>query len=75
MEDWFADMVEGRKKKAHSLAILAMWQIWKEGNARIFNNTSKNEHLVLSEIRDELSNWESASKRAFGPRNVVTVIE
>lgn len=36
LEDWFMTMTDKGTKAAHSLSILALWQVWKQRNAVIF---------------------------------------
>jgi hypothetical protein len=66
MEDRFMAMTVGGNKEAHSLAILTVWHIWKERNARVFNESSSGEQSVLNRIKDECSNWASARRRGQG---------
>jgi hypothetical protein len=52
MEDWFMAMTAGGNKEAHSLAILTVWHIWKERNARVFNKSSSGEQSVFTRIKE-----------------------
>jgi len=40
-----------------SLAILVTWSIWKELNARVFNNTEKTVDRLVEENKDEARLW------------------
>jgi hypothetical protein len=62
MEEWFIALTAGGTKEAHSVAILMLWHIWKERNARVFNMTRRTEQAVLTRIKDELSDWASARR-------------
>ena len=42
---------------SRSLAILVTWSIWKERNARVFNNTEKTVARLVEEIKDEARLW------------------
>jgi len=42
---------------SRSLAILVTWFIWKERNARVFNNTEKTVASLVEEIKDEARLW------------------
>jgi hypothetical protein len=60
MEEWFMAMTAEGTKAAHSIAILTLWHIWKERNARVFNGTMCAEQAVFTKIKDECSDWISA---------------
>jgi hypothetical protein len=72
MEDWFIAMTAGGSEEAHSLAILTVWHIWKERNARVFNESSSGEQSVFTRIKDECYDWASAGRRGLSfPRIVL----
>lgn len=47
-------------KAAHLIAILTLWHVRKERNARVFNEDRSMEQAVFTRIRDECSVWISA---------------
>jgi len=72
MENWFMAMTAGGTKEAYSLAILTIWLIWKERNARVFNESSSGEQSVFTRIKDECSDWASAGRQGLSfPRIVL----
>jgi hypothetical protein len=66
IEDWFLQMTESGTRAAHSLAILSLWQIWKQRNAVVFNGNRRSEQAVFIMIKDECSLWVSAGGRDLG---------
>ena len=44
-------------KGLHSLIILVIWEIWLECNARIFKHKESLCPMVISRIKDQVSNW------------------
>jgi hypothetical protein len=44
-------------KGLYSTIILITWEIWKERNARVFNNKSSMASALLQRIKDESENW------------------
>jgi hypothetical protein len=65
-------MTVGGNKEAHSLAILTVWHIWKERNARVFNESSSGEQSVFTRTKDKCSDWASAGRRGLSfPRIVL----
>lgn len=71
MEEWFMAMTEGGTREAHSLAILTLWHIWKERNARVFHESPSMEQAVFTRIKDECSEWVSAGRRALSYPRIV----
>jgi len=59
--DWFhglaGDSSSTLAAGSRSLAILVTWSIWKERNARVFNNTEKTVARLVEEIKDEARLW------------------
>ena len=60
--DWFHGLVGDSSSTTaaglRSLAILVTcWSIWKERNARVFNNTEKTVDRLVEEIKDEVRLW------------------
>ena len=45
------------RKGLKSAIILITWEIWKERNARVFNNTFTMPSTLLQRIKSESSNW------------------
>jgi hypothetical protein len=54
--DWFTALVDGMSsdgaKGTRSLAILVIWSIWCERNARIFNDKEKKLARLVDEIKE-----------------------
>lgn len=48
------------RKAIHSLAMLIIWEIWKEQNARIFNRHESSLIFALGKIKEEVSAWSAA---------------
>jgi hypothetical protein len=48
-----------------SLAILSLWQIWKQRNAVVFNGNRRSEQAVFTMIKDECSLWVLAGGRGL----------
>jgi hypothetical protein len=44
-------------KGLHSAIILITWEIWKERNARVFNNKASMPAALMQRIKDESKNW------------------
>ena len=44
-------------KGLRSANILVTWEIWKERNARIFNNRSTTPLVLFQKLKDEGKNW------------------
>jgi hypothetical protein len=40
-----------------SAVILITWEIWKERNARVFNNKEQTPPSIFQKIKDEGANW------------------
>jgi hypothetical protein len=70
MEEWFIALTAGGTKEAHSVAILTLWHIWKERNARVFNIARSTEQAVLTRIKDELSDWASARRGVLSSQRI-----
>lgn len=62
MEEWFIGMTAGGTKVAHSIAILTLWHIWKERDARVFNGIRSLEQAVFTRIKDGCSDWVSGGR-------------
>ena len=46
-------------------AILITWEIWKERNARVFNNKFVMPSILVQRIKDEAKNWILAGAKKF----------
>lgn len=65
VEDWYLTLPRGvRPQGIKSLAILVIWELWKERNSRIFHQKLRTEQQMLAWIQGEAANWIMA-----GPRN------
>ncbi|KAG2586402.1 hypothetical protein PVAP13_5NG037608, partial [Panicum virgatum] len=51
------------KKGIRSLALLIMWIIWNERNARIFNRRESSFCSILGKIKEEVAAWIAAGAR------------
>ena len=64
---WFESLTDSsrtaRSKGTRSLAILVCWAIWKQRNARIFENKEKTEQRLIAEIKDEVPLWIAAGAK------------
>jgi hypothetical protein len=57
---------EGRKKSIASLLMLVSWEIWKERNARTFNNMSTMPTIIYDKIKLEARTWVLAGAKQLG---------
>jgi hypothetical protein len=69
VSEWFTE-VAGRPSTAQakgiqSLLILVCWSLWREWNARVFNDREKNTSTLVSEIRDEACLWVRAGAKGL----------
>ena len=53
-------------KGLKSAIILITWELWKERNARVFNNKFTMPSALLDKIKDEGKNWILAGAKHFG---------
>jgi hypothetical protein len=49
-----------------SLALLIIWEIWKERNCQVFNCTESPITTLVSKIKEEFSLWLSAGAKVPG---------
>ena len=71
MEDWTADLsIEAwwtkmacKSKAMASVTMLVSWTIWKERNARVFNNKSAPPLVLLGVIKSEARLWVTAGAK------------
>jgi len=54
------------RKAIRSLALLIMWVLWNECNARIFNRKESSFISVIGKIKEEVSAWIAAGARPLG---------
>ena len=54
------------RKAIRSLALLIMWVLWNERNARIFNRKESSFISVIGKIKEEVSAWIVAGARPLG---------
>ena len=57
-------------KGLKSAFMLITWEIWKERNARVFNNTSLMPSALVQKIKDEAKNWILA-----GDKHLAAIVE
>ena len=55
----------GFKKGLALLAMLVSWQIWLEGNARVFRNKSTTVIIHVNKIKEEAVTWGDAGAKAI----------
>ncbi|KAF8658754.1 hypothetical protein HU200_059240 [Digitaria exilis] len=71
--DWFQQLAgpgaDATAKGARSLAILVVWTIWSERNARIFKDEDRTADRLVQEIRDTARLWCTA-----GARHLATLV-
>jgi hypothetical protein len=50
------------RRRFDTLVILVAWTLWKQRNARVFANVSRqlNANQILQKIKEEFSLWEAA---------------
>jgi hypothetical protein len=56
---------EQSKKAMASLGMLVSWEIWKEENVRIFQNTASTSNVVINKIKEEVALWSLAGAKAM----------
>jgi hypothetical protein len=57
------------KKAVRSLAMLIIWEVWKERNARVFNRQETSATLLMEKIKAEAGTWITA-----GAKDLASVI-
>jgi hypothetical protein len=60
VEEWWTTIAlahEGRRKAMASLLMLVTWELWKERNARNFNNVSTLPIVIFGKIKSEARTW------------------
>jgi hypothetical protein len=57
-------------KGIQSLLILVCWSLWRERNARVFNDREKNTSTLVFKISDEARLWVRA-----GAKGLMTMVD
>jgi hypothetical protein len=60
IHDWWSSLVEGpspHRKGLSSLALLVVWEIWKERSARVFRNKLSPFVVIFELIKAEARLW------------------
>jgi hypothetical protein len=68
VKDWWTEVIhkqEQSKKAMASLGMLVSWEIWKEENAHIFQNTASTSNVVINKIKEEVALWSLAGAKAM----------
>jgi hypothetical protein len=68
-QDWWSLLVEGlspHRKGFASLALLTIWEIWKERNARVFRHKLLPTFVTLDKIKRESRLWVLARAKRLG---------
>lgn len=71
LEAWLEHVMMNGNRVGHSLAILTLWSIWKQRNARVFRENAKPEHALVAEIKDTCQLWSLAGGTLLKPLFVV----
>jgi hypothetical protein len=71
MQDWFlalsGEMSSVKARGVKSLVTMVCWIIWCERNARIFNGKERSIPMLITEIKDEATQWFTAGAKNLGP--------
>uniref|UniRef100_A0A8R7PMJ1 Reverse transcriptase zinc-binding domain-containing protein n=1 Tax=Triticum urartu TaxID=4572 RepID=A0A8R7PMJ1_TRIUA len=63
-EEWWLntrkEVPKPERRNFDTIAILLHWRIWKERNARIFEQVASNVDRVLELIREDIATWRTA---------------
>jgi hypothetical protein len=62
IEDWWT-MMASKAKAMASVTMLASWLIWKERNARVFNNKSAPPTVLFDTFKNEARFWATAGAK------------
>ena len=60
IEDWCSQVIHKRwpyRKAPASIVMLISWEVWKERNARVFQNKSSTSRMLVSRIKKEMTMW------------------
>jgi hypothetical protein len=69
IQDWWSSLVEGaspHRKGLSSLALLVVWEIWKERNARVFRNKLSANVVIFELVKAEARLWTLAGAKRLG---------
>jgi hypothetical protein len=69
IQHWWSSLAEGpspHRKGLTSLALLTVWEIWQERNARIFGRKLSKTFIILDKIKCEARLWVLADARRLG---------
>jgi hypothetical protein len=68
VKEWWTKSIlqRGQSRKAMaSLAMLVSWEIWKERNARVFQNSATTSFMLIAKVKDEMAMWCHAGAKAL----------
>lgn len=54
-----------RKEEVRTIAMLIVWELWKERNNRVFDRRSRSAPQLFDAIRDEAKTWVRASNKGL----------
>ncbi|RCV07172.1 hypothetical protein SETIT_1G223100v2 [Setaria italica] len=70
LRDWWTKLTKlqprERRKGLNILFMLVIWSIWKERNARLFNQCSSTTQELLQRIKSDIDLWVMAGARRLG---------
>jgi hypothetical protein len=69
IQHWWSGLTEGsshHRKGLASLALLIVWEIWQERNARIFRKKLSPTFVILDKIKCEARLWVLAGAKRLG---------
>ena len=72
--DWWSNVAEKKgslRKARRTIPILTIWEIWKERNARIFNNRAAAPQELIAKIKEEGRTWFLAGSKCLESFNSV----
>ena len=58
--------VKERRRGLDTLVMLILWTLWKERNARLFNNHSSSVHEFQERIKVDIKLWVDAGATRLG---------
>jgi hypothetical protein len=65
--EWWNFMSLGQNRKGvASLAMLILWEVWKERNNRVFNNKRAPSQVVFDRVKTEARLWMLAGAKNLG---------
>jgi hypothetical protein len=65
-EWWSAMSTRQNRKGVASLAMLMLWEVWKERNNRVFNNKRASSQVVFDRVKNEARLWVIAGAKNLG---------